>query len=190
MKESIDKINQILDSVENLLLTESIEEISLNRIITNSGFSKGGFFHYFKNKDELLIALTERLMGYYKTLIINEMNADPNPTGRFIRAQAKLMLGNTISKPEYDYKRLEAIGQILLLTSKTNPKLLKIYKNCYIDFEKFYRNDGLPLTQSMLLNCALDGLWMAKSIGVQIHSTKEIHHLLEEIIHSSEKATI
>jgi hypothetical protein len=42
----------------------------------------------------------------------------------------------------------------------------------------------------MLLNCALDGLWMAISIGVQIHSSKEIHHLLEEIIHSSEKATI
>ena len=89
MQKHEDKINQILDSVENLLLNSNISEISLNKIITESGLSKGGFFHYFKNKDDLIIALTERSMEIYKTLIIDEMNLDPNPIGRFIRAQAR-----------------------------------------------------------------------------------------------------
>ncbi|MFM7457517.1 MAG: TetR/AcrR family transcriptional regulator [bacterium] len=187
MKKHKDKINQILDLVENLLLNKKINEISLNKIISESGLSKGGFFHYFKNKDELIIALTKRSMEIYKTLIIDEINLDPNPIGRFIRAQARLMRGKTISNPSYEYKRLEAIGQILLLSSTTNPKLLDTYRQCYSDFEQFYRNDGLTLSKSMLLNCAMDGLWMAKSIGVQNHSEEEINQLLEEIIHSSEK---
>lgn len=185
MQKHEDKINQILDSVENLLLNSNISEISLNKIITESGLSKGGFFHYFKNKDDLIIALTERSMEIYKTLIIDEMNLDPNPIGRFIRAQAHLMLGNTISKPCYEYERLETIGQILLLSLMANPKLLDTYRKCYSDFEQFYRNDGLALSKSMLLNCAIDGLWMAKSIGVQSHSKEEINQLLEEIIRSS-----
>ena len=66
-----------------------------------------------------------------------------------------------------------------------NPKLLDTYRKCYSDFEQFYRNDGLALSKSMLLNCAIDGLWMAKSIGVQSHSKEEINQLLEEIIRSS-----
>jgi AcrR family transcriptional regulator len=185
MQKHEDKINQILDSVENLLLNSNISEISLNKIITESGLSKGGFFHYFKNKDDLIIALTERSMEIYKTLIIDEMNLDPNPIGRFIRAQARLMLGNTISKPCYEYERLETIGQILLLSLMANPKLLDTYRKCYSDFEQFYRNDGLALSKSMLLNSAIDGLWMAKSIGVQSHSKEEINQLLEEIIRSS-----
>ena len=71
--------------------------------------------------------------------------------------------------------------------STTNPKLLDTYRQSYSDFEQFYRNDGLTLSKSMLLNCAMDGLWMAKSIGVQNHSEEEINQLLEEIISSSEK---
>ena len=180
------KINEILDLTENLLLTEKIKDLSLNKIISESGLSKGGFLHYFKNKDELIIALTERCMERYKRCVIDEMKLDPNPTGRFIRAQARLMLGTTLVKPQHDYQKLEAIGQILLLAINTNPKLLEVYRKCYGDFEELYRNDGLALSKSLILNCALDGLWMAKSMGVNTHTKAEIIQLLEEIILSSE----
>lgn len=48
---------KILSSAMKLMLEKGFNEVSLNHIISDSGVSKGAFYHYFKSKDELFVEL-------------------------------------------------------------------------------------------------------------------------------------
>lgn len=46
-------------------MREGYRAVSINRIVTELGMSKGGFYHYFESKEQLLIELLEYEFDYY-----------------------------------------------------------------------------------------------------------------------------
>lgn len=51
------------------ILNSETGDISLNEIIKKSGVAKGTFYHYFKNKDELIKSIVEEyLIGYFSKI--------------------------------------------------------------------------------------------------------------------------
>jgi AcrR family transcriptional regulator len=48
------KKGELLAVAENLFLEKGYEQTSIDDILKESGISKGGFYHYFKSKDEIL----------------------------------------------------------------------------------------------------------------------------------------
>ncbi|AOT71968.1 TetR/AcrR family transcriptional regulator [Geosporobacter ferrireducens] len=48
------KKNELVGIAEKLFLEKGYEETSIEDILKASGLSKGGFYHYFKSKDEVL----------------------------------------------------------------------------------------------------------------------------------------
>ncbi len=52
--------NKILDSAQDLMLSKGFEATSLEAICKKAGVTKGGFFHYFKSKEDLGKVLLER----------------------------------------------------------------------------------------------------------------------------------
>lgn len=62
MKENReDKKDRLLSVCEKLFLEKGYDETSVDDILTASGYSKGGFYHYFKSKDEVLSEIFDRL---------------------------------------------------------------------------------------------------------------------------------
>ena len=52
----------ILQTAEQLLATSSYEELSISEICEKAGVSKGGFYHHFPSKDQLIAILIGRQM--------------------------------------------------------------------------------------------------------------------------------
>ncbi|MBV6636951.1 MAG: TetR/AcrR family transcriptional regulator, partial [Mameliella sp.] len=50
----------ILDAAARLLASQGWETITVNEILSEAGISKGGFYHHFKSKDDILEALVLR----------------------------------------------------------------------------------------------------------------------------------
>jgi TetR/AcrR family transcriptional repressor of nem operon len=51
---------KILDSAHEIVMEQGLSTMSLDRVLDNSGLTKGCFFYHFKSKDELIRALMER----------------------------------------------------------------------------------------------------------------------------------
>ena len=58
--ETNSKRDQILDAFRELLESEDIMHISVNKIAKKAGISKGSIYYYFSSKDEILNALIKR----------------------------------------------------------------------------------------------------------------------------------
>ncbi len=54
--------NQILDQAQGLFFSKGYDVTTINDILFATKISKGGFYHYFKSKNELLEGILERLM--------------------------------------------------------------------------------------------------------------------------------
>jgi AcrR family transcriptional regulator len=54
MVKRSDKKNELIRISERLFIEKGYEETSVDDILNASGLSKGGFYHYFKSKDEVL----------------------------------------------------------------------------------------------------------------------------------------
>lgn len=53
--------SELVDSAQALFLTKGYESTTVADIIARAGVSKGGFYHHFLSKEELLDALIERI---------------------------------------------------------------------------------------------------------------------------------
>ena len=55
----------ILHTAECLLENSTYEKLSVNEIYEKAGISKGGFYHHFSSKDQLIALLIGRQMEQY-----------------------------------------------------------------------------------------------------------------------------
>ena len=54
------KYDKILDALQSLLETKTIQTISVSEIAQTAGIGKGSIYYYFPSKDAILDALVER----------------------------------------------------------------------------------------------------------------------------------
>ncbi|MEP2783560.1 MAG: TetR/AcrR family transcriptional regulator [Pseudoruegeria sp.] len=56
-----DRRNQLLDVAQYLFFTKGYDDTTMADILAAAGISKGGFYHHFKSKDELLFGVLDRM---------------------------------------------------------------------------------------------------------------------------------
>lgn len=56
------KRKELLATAESIFLQKGYEQASIDDILKASGISKGAFYHYFKSKEEVLVASIENLL--------------------------------------------------------------------------------------------------------------------------------
>ena len=66
----MDTKDMIIETAFSCFLKEGFDKVSLNSLIKQTGLSKGGFYHYFTSKDELL---TEIINRYFYSYIKNQV---------------------------------------------------------------------------------------------------------------------
>lgn len=77
------KYDLILDSLQNLLQTKTIQSISVSEIAQTAGVGKGSIYYYFPSKDAILAALVKR--NYEKPLETAKNLAKQSEISPFIR---------------------------------------------------------------------------------------------------------
>lgn len=56
-----DRRNQLLDCAQNLFFSKGFEATPLSEVLAETGISKGGFYHHFASKEELMFGVFDRL---------------------------------------------------------------------------------------------------------------------------------
>lgn len=98
-KNPEETVNRILDTAYRLFLEKGYEYTSIQDIINNlGGLSKGAIYHHFKSKEDILVAVTDRM-----TAESNQMLADIRDrrdlTGK---EKLRLIFKSSISRPVQD----------------------------------------------------------------------------------------
>jgi len=65
---------RILDIAQEMILERGYAGVSIDKLISRLGMTKGAFFHHFKNKEELATALIERFSDEGVTLFEESLN--------------------------------------------------------------------------------------------------------------------
>ena len=93
---------EILDAARELFINEGYENFSMRKLAEKIGYSATTIYLYFKNKDDLLLAICEEFFGNFSARLnhIRAVSRDPVETLR----QAFLYLMDFGLKKPYQYK--------------------------------------------------------------------------------------
>lgn len=92
-------VNLILETATRLFVQKGYERTSIQDIInTLGGLSKGAIYHHFKSKEEILIAVTNKMSEYSNKMLLKIKN-DPHLTGK---GKLKKLLEDSLNRPVHD----------------------------------------------------------------------------------------
>ncbi|MBD5458574.1 MAG: TetR/AcrR family transcriptional regulator [Lachnospiraceae bacterium] len=98
-KHPEETVNLILDVASRLFMEKGYEHASIQDIIDNlGGLSKGAIYHHFKSKEEILIAVTDR-MTEESNRILADIRDQKNLSGK---EKLKKIFKDSINRPVQD----------------------------------------------------------------------------------------
>ena len=117
-KHPQETVNLILDVASHLFMEKGYEHTSIQEIINNlGGLSKGAIYHHFKSKDDILVAVTERITAESNRLLA----AIRNRTDLNGKEKLKAIFKEAIKRPVQNQLFTMA------LDFRNNPKLLSSF---------------------------------------------------------------
>ncbi|MCY1055978.1 TetR/AcrR family transcriptional regulator [Nannocystis sp. SCPEA4] len=169
---------RLLDAAQRLILERGLSGLSVEAVISEVGLSKGGFFHHFKTKNDLILALLDRLVRRMDGFVAELAAKDPQPRGARLRAQIAL---------SFDSKRQEAEApQALLLAFveavKSQPTVRRLARELNAQAVARDVGEGIPEGRAMLIQFALDGFWLSEAVGTAALTAKQRRALRDELI--------
>lgn len=78
--QAITSRKNILDTAHQLTIEKGFDQISIQEICKTAGVSTGAFYHYFKSKDEIILAWYESIDEFYRTDVIPKIQEKTNLT--------------------------------------------------------------------------------------------------------------
>ena len=153
--------SRILDAAERLIRDRGVGQLSVDAVAAEAQVSKGGFFHHFKSKDELLLAIVERLVEQVNAELTTRAAKDPEPRGARLRAQIALAFDTDTA----GFKQLVALPLAFLQVASTQPSLAR--RGRQLNAESFARDEAedIPLGRAIAVQFALDGYALAVGLG-------------------------
>ncbi len=92
-------VNLILETATRLFVQNGYERTSIQDIINNlGGLSKGAIYHHFKSKEEILIAVTNKMTEKSNKMLF-EIRNNPDMTGK---EKLKRLLEDSVNRPVHD----------------------------------------------------------------------------------------
>jgi AcrR family transcriptional regulator len=162
--------SRILDAAERVLLADGLGGFSIDAVIRAAELSKGGFFHHFKSKEELLAAVLSRLAENVEGRIAALADADRRPRGRRLRAQVQV----TFDLPPAERERLRALVLALMLATIDRPSAVAAAaREVNRGAQKLAVKDGVPAGIALVVQLALDGYWLGETLGTLPLSRRE-----------------
>jgi AcrR family transcriptional regulator len=177
VKAALNARERILTAAQEILLEAGPGGLSVDRLIDRAGLSKGGFFHHFKSKDDLLLALLEAYVPRFEACIEEAAARDPEPRGRYLRAYLDTVFG----EDGEDQRRAIAFARALFLSQAEAPRTIGRYRELnMLHFRRVFAGlEGADTEAAAALNVALDGLWLGEALGIYAFRPEERAKVIE-----------
>ncbi len=140
MRKGEEKRQELLNAAEKLFCQQGYEKTSVQDILGVTGLSKGGFYHHFSGKDEVLAALCSRRTERAAAYTTEALNQAGSPMSRI----------NAVLRGFMPLRREEAdfLGILLPVICKSEGRgVAMIYQDAL-------ENDFLPLLKAEIATAA------------------------------------
>ncbi|WP_432480676.1 TetR/AcrR family transcriptional regulator [Moraxella sp. ZY200743] len=144
--------HNLLIAAKTLMLEDGIANLSIQKVATLAGISKGGLFHHFKNKEMLIASVFELFIAQVNTAILEEIEQLGESKGVFTRAYVNVFFCNDSIGLSSDWagliRAMNAESKLVLLWSNWLNHKLKTYA---------HTDDDVRLAS---IRHAVDGAWL------------------------------
>ena len=155
-KKNPEQVKQsIIECATVLACSEGIVNISIQKVATMAGVTKGGLLHHFPSKRHLLEALYEAIIAQAEANIMTHIGND-REYGCFTRAYIRGMSGGLKDNPKTPQATLS-----MLLDSE----LCSVWKAWLTKKIETYKDTDSGEWLEMLRYSA-DGIWLSASVGI------------------------
>lgn len=79
----------LIDAATAVIVEQGLARLTVDSVARAAGVTKGGLFHHFASKDDLIRGVLNEMMQRAEDHVEGAMAADPEPHGRFTRAYLK-----------------------------------------------------------------------------------------------------
>jgi len=127
---SEERISQIVNAAEDVFTKKGFNEARMDDIAEETGLSKGTLYNYFKSKDDLIIAILDRIFQRefkaFEQADVSSMNASDT---------IWLFVDTIVKDIKYFLRAMPIAYEFLALAfrNKTVQKALKVYVNRYMN---------------------------------------------------------
>jgi AcrR family transcriptional regulator len=170
--------DRILDAAEIVLLREGVGRMGVEAVASEASVSKGGFFYHFPSKEQLLVALIERLAAGVSAAVAERAARDPDPHGRTLRATVE----HAFSVPADEAARLQALVLALVEGAAQYPPLREAARANHAEQVQAAVAEGVPVGLAQLVHYALDGHWLGAALGTTSSAAGDRDTLRDELV--------
>jgi squalene-hopene/tetraprenyl-beta-curcumene cyclase len=159
----------ILDTTQQLISTEGLQALTLDRVARDAGLSKGGLLYHFSSKEQLIEALVNR--------VISRLDAET--------AQASATGPRALIESRLDGNR--DVLTVLIAGLVTNPALLDRLRDQYHARQKIIERSSAPAT---IAHLAAEGLAFCEQLGLITLSPQKRASIVDQIINLTEQTNV
>lgn len=149
-----------MDATRAFIVREGVGRLSIDKIVKESGTSKGAFLYHFKNRKALFCALVEEYVDH-----LNErMNAH---MGKYQNSEEPLILGYASWYEDFDKDDggYAVLGVALLALLLHEPDALKPFHDWYAKVFKMVQDSPIKTPQLLTAIMAFEGFFFTRKMG-------------------------
>lgn len=169
---------RLLNSTASLMASRGFAGVSISDIATDAGVTKGGLFHHFASKQELIAAVFEDELERFSKQIDEFLAHEPAAYGCFTRAYIRATLVTITDK---------APTSALTFSICTEPELMLRWNNWLSQrLTRHHDTDAAPELE--IARLAADGIWFTSLLtGGTLENRESLLKLQETLIASTMK---
>lgn len=146
----------LIEAATNVIVEHGLARLTVDSVARAAGVTKGGLFHHFASKDDLIRGVLNDMMDRAETSLEETMAADPEPHGRFTRAYLEGVCGK--QGPE------AATSRALCVAMLGDPTLSDYWTGWVED--KIAANAATDdNSRCAMVRLAADGIWLSSLNG-------------------------
>lgn len=152
---------RILDAAEDVVLTDGVGALTLEKAAARAGMSKGGVLYHFRGRAALVSAMVQRLADRFDAGLTAHRR-DDGP-GSLARAYVR----ECFAAPQgADEQRAEQLGAAVLAAMACEPDLLQPLREAFAGWQHDIEADAVDPVKATIARLAADGLWLCELFGL------------------------
>ncbi|MEJ2578519.1 MAG: TetR/AcrR family transcriptional regulator [Kineosporiaceae bacterium] len=152
---------RILDAAEDVVLTDGVANLTLEKTADRAGLSKGGVLYHFPSRSALIAAMVERLAGQF------DEGLRAQHTGSGPGALVRAYIAECFAPPQGEREqRGEQLGAALIAAVASEPQLLAPLQGAFAGWQQQIADDGIDPARATVARLAADGLWLCELFGL------------------------
>lgn len=155
----------ILDAAEAVVEREGARRLTIDAVVRESGFSKGGVLYNFASKQALVEGMIERMVG--------SIEAEMEGAFRSAEARGEPVLPALIRAVLGHRKHNGRVSMALLAAAAENPELIDPVRDCVTEMRKAITERARDPELARIAFLAADGLHFADILGLDFLTPDE-----------------